>query len=100
MVDMIAVQAAIDVLNEALEADPVAIQNLMACRVLVNTDKLTDHPTIQVGSDDRDGSDEMWLRPLGLINGLFGVDSDDWGYICMAVDEFNNITKFGVTPGR
>ena len=34
------------------------------------------------------------LRPLGLVNGLFGVDSDDWGFIAMVVNADGSIDRF------
>lgn len=74
----VAVEQAVAVLNEALEADPVAMLGLFQHGVSVN-DALADHPTIQVDSE----TGTAVLRPLGLINGLFGVDADNWGYIAM-----------------
>ena len=92
-----AVDYAIQVLNEALSADPDAINELMRKSVLVN-EHLASHPTIQVGYDNTAHS---WtLRPLGLINGLFGADVDSWGFICMRVDENGRIERFERTPGR
>ena len=84
--------AAVEILNEALAADPVAINRLFLMEVGVN-DALRDHPTIQVMSRGIMRTDDVIdpatqvpeadeatprvsvLRPLGLINGLFGVDA-------------------------
>ena len=75
-----AIERAVDILNQALGADPKAISELMRVRVPVyTTTALRDHPTIQIGCESEMGS----LRPLGLINGLFGADADSYGYICM-----------------
>ena len=89
---------AVGVLNSALVCDAAAIQALMMLEVPAN-DSLADHPTIQVGAYERgtnaptpDGP--YWLRPLGLINGLFGVDSDDWGFIAMVVNADGSIDRF------
>ena len=81
-----AVQQAVRVLNEALEADADAMVALMAVEVSVNQ-SLAEHPSIQVGWSELDPSNtrSYVLRPLGLINGLFGVDKDDWGFIAMEV---------------
>ena len=83
-------------LNQALEADPDAINELMNKSVEVNK-ALADHPTIQVGK----WGGKLRLRPLGLINGLFGVMEDGWGHIAMTVElgepdrivEFKRVTE-------
>ena len=68
---------AVGVLNSALLCDAAAIQVLMAFETPAN-ESLAEHPTIQVGeSHTRPVANEYTLRPLGLINGLFGVDSDE-----------------------
>ena len=98
------IDRAIQVLNEALDSDPAAINQLMSCEVLINT-TLTVHPTIQVGkSHQRPDRIEYVLRPLGLINGLFGVDEDTYGFIAARVGEDGKIEGFerldkGKAPG-
>ena len=85
---------AVGVLNSALVCDAAAIQALMALEVQAN-DSLAEHPTIQVGTSmvrPRDG--EYVVRPLGLINGLFGEDSEDLGFIAMIVDANGAIERF------
>lgn len=67
------VDQAIEVLNLAIKADPVALQSLCQVRVRAN-EALQNHPTIQIGKDDT-------LSVIGLINGLFGVDSNGNGPI-------------------
>ena len=89
----------IQVLNEALAADPVAINALMHLEVPCNV-TLSKHPTIQIGhslinKDDKTG----WvMRPLGLINGLLGVKHggkfDNYGFIAMNIDDDGRITEF------
>ena len=64
------IDRAVRVLNEALEADPKAINRLMDAQVPVN-DALAAHPSIQVG--ERPNAHGLRMRPLGLINGLFGT---------------------------
>ena len=76
---------AVRVLNEALIADQDAIQELMSVEVRANR-RLEPHPTIQVWRKNK-GDDECVLRPIGLINGLFGVDEDGCGYIAMVINE-------------
>lgn len=54
-------------LNEALSADPEAIQKLVGLRAPCN-DFLGDHPTITTWGED-DGTQSIGL--LGILNGLF-----------------------------
>ena len=89
------IQQAIDVLNEALAIDPYAINALMKLEVVCHAG-LGRHPTIQVGAQQH----RLTLRPLGLINGLFGADEDGWGFICMKTDEDGRIVEFALTPPR
>ncbi len=63
---------AVEVLNQALESDPKVINTIMTQRFDCNK-ALTEHPTIQTGERD--------LGVMGLINGLFGVDKDGYGFI-------------------
>ena len=58
---------AIEVLNEALERDPLAITQLVNLRVDCNT-QLVNHPTIQ--SSIYHGVTKVGV--LGLINGVVG----------------------------
>ena len=92
-----AIDQAVRVLNEALEADPGAMLALMNFGVTVNQ-TLADHPTIQVWSKEETDGQGYRLRPLGLINGLFGVDIYQWGYIAMSLNEDGTIDKFSRTP--
>ena len=92
-----AIDQAVRVLNEALEADPGAMLALMNFGVTVNQ-TLADHPTIQVWSKEETDGQGYRLRPLGLINGLFGVDIYQWGYIAMFMNEDGTIDKFSRTP--
>lgn len=80
----ITIQDAIDLLNDALKCDPVAITSLTSHRVLCNL-KLADHKLIQVGSNE--GTYRVGL--LGIINGLFGVDDKGYGPIAAIVDVFD-----------
>ena len=74
------IDRAVRILNEALEADPKAINRLMDSSVPVN-DKLANHPSIQVRA--RPDASGNRLRPLGLIDGLFGTRDDSYGHIAM-----------------
>jgi hypothetical protein len=94
------VQQAIKVLNEALAADPEALQRLFTVRALATT-ALTNHPTIQVIAEK--AGDQPQVVPtctigvMGLINGLFGVGADGWGKITSTWDDTGNLVKFSRT---
>jgi len=71
---------AIRFLNELLDLDRDAVQNLFQSRVPCG-DGLADHPTVQVRVRD----DGNHVGPLGLLGGLFGCDRDGWPAVTMAV---------------
>ena len=76
----------VKLLNEACALDPVAIGRLMNARVPCNS-ALANHPTIQVeGIHSDGGKTEFRVGALGLLNGLVGVQDNDWGYIAMHWD--------------
>lgn len=97
-----AIEKAVTQLNSMLEADPVAITLMFNHEEYCN-EKLAKHPTCQVADTyafndgtKRSGGD-YFVRPLGIINGLFGVDKESWGWIYMEWDSSNKvIEKFGV----
>jgi hypothetical protein len=70
---------AVNVLNEALESDPIAMNQLINLRVMCN-ENLARHPSIQVGKDNR-YQHVWWVGLFGIINGIFGVDDEGWGFI-------------------
>lgn len=90
-----AINDAVRVLNEALQADPECVNQLMKLEVPVNGE-LARHPTIQVGTSLVDPERAGYVvRPLGLINGLFGTfGEDEWGYIAMHQKPDGSIDKF------
>lgn len=61
------VQRALDVLNDALERDPLALTQLVNARVTCDT-RLSKHKTVQTGVYDS----EHKVGVLGLINGILG----------------------------
>ena len=94
---------AIIILNEANEAEPEGMFNLMTTRHPIGKN-LDDHPLIQVGPpahDEELDADNNWVSdareigPLGLINGFFGTDPKrpGWGLIYMDVDIENRRIK-------
>jgi len=105
--NLLAIRDAVRILNEALEADPEAVNRLFNHRVRVN-EALTLHPTIQVASlsvkdarpEDTSEVRVSTLGVLGLINGLFGVDVDGWGYIVSVNDDNDRILRFEDRTGH
>lgn len=82
---------AVKVLNEALELEPYTIQNMFKSRFCVGSG-LVQHPTIQVLQE----AGVHTLGVLGLINGLFGVLSDNRGRIT-GIYEGERLIKFELT---
>lgn len=74
-----------DYLNELLEADSPAVRSLFDTHVPCNC-ALEMHPTAQVGPDG--------VGFLGVINGLIGVDSSQWGYIEGIYDDDGVLQRF------
>lgn len=75
------IQQAVELLNELLRLEPQAISDLFRHRVKFTSQELADHPTVQVGIADNakykgDGSDVFDLGILGLLNGIFGTETD------------------------
>lgn len=82
---------AISILNEAVYLDPEAMTKLLTNRVPCN-EQLAEHPTIQVSQDCE-------LGPLGLINGIFGVNEQQRGYI-VAVYIDSKLSHFEVSSDQ
>lgn len=83
----VTVDDAVAYLNELIELDRPAMAALIANRVPCNR-ALANHPTVQVGQ--RHGGFSVGM--LGVLNGLFGVDEDDWDFITF-VFEGGNLQK-------
>lgn len=82
---------AIAVLNRIHETDPTVLPKLIFYRVPCN-EALSDDPTVQVGRSDKEDADwEVGL--LGIINGLFGIQEDGFGYIVAQFEE-GSILRF------
>ena len=100
MVRATTVEQAVRVLNEALEADPEAVNALFAhreqCSII-----FADHKTIQVSADGGTCLPAYSVGLLGIINGIFGVDGDGWGAIVAeytlkcGCDEIPDDAEFG-----
>lgn len=83
---------AIRVLNRIHAADPTVLPQLIAYRVPCN-EALADDPTVQVG--EIPDSDGWQVGFLGVLNGIFGVDANTWGYIAANfTDADGELTEF------
>ena len=78
---------AVLVLNQVNELDPTVLPELIDYRVSCNK-ALADHPTVRVGkwSEKKPfglvGEDKGYeVGLLGILNGLFGVKENGYGYI-------------------
>ena len=72
---------AVKLLNDCLELDRDAVDDLISQRIDCNED-LSDHPTVQV----RKIGKSYKVGTLGLLNGLFGIASDGTGAIAAVYD--------------
>ena len=77
----VTIDEVLTILNEAHADDPKAMDALIKARVNCN-DKLADHPTIQIGVHHNGYS----VGLLGILNGLFGIDSKGSGCIAASYD--------------
>ena len=85
-----AVDKAIEVLNRAIQKDPDAIRRLFKVQIECNEELLND-PDIQIKVE----GNKCFIRPLGLINGLFGAAEDGFGKIvAICSDESGDFQKF------
>lgn len=84
--NIVTIDRAITLLNEILELDSKALHSLINSRVSCNKE-LANHPTIQVNEFHQVGL-------LGVLNGLFGIDKNGWGGICMVVTKEGKIEGF------
>lgn len=92
-----AIDQAISVLNRIHRADSRVLPALITHRVPCNNWVAAD-PTVQVGVVGVVGGSVMYeVGLLGIINGLFGVDENKYGYITAYCDENGEITHFGWT---
>lgn len=74
--ESVTIDDAIELLNDALNKDPMAMWALATTRVTCN-EVLADHPTIQVGKY----SDDYKVGLIGILNGIFGAADDGYGAI-------------------
>lgn len=84
------IEHAINVLNAAVRDDSRAMTQLIAHRIPCN-DALANHPTIQCGGY---GDTPVVVGFLGVLNGIFGIDSDGYGGITATLNDDDTIREF------
>ena len=91
MIDLRFAQRCVDLLNEMIEVDPGAVNELVNARVRCN-DRLADHPSVQVGASGE--AYEVGL--IGVLNGLCGAyDSgprQGWGAVAVIFGADGRVT--------
>ncbi|MFA5025090.1 MAG: hypothetical protein WC503_01085 [Candidatus Shapirobacteria bacterium] len=88
------VTEAIRVLNEVVAADELAMRALINYRVPCNK-ALAEHESVQVGTYHEASKETGYsVGILGIINGLFGVDSEGWGFIGADLGKDGSIIRF------
>lgn len=73
-----------NLLNEMLEMDYECVSNMVSHYSKCN-ESIMNHPTIQVRFYSKDDYPQVGL--IGFLNGLFGIQEDGMGALCMEVDE-------------
>lgn len=95
--ESVTIDDTISLLNDALKLDPSALKALVEQRVPCNS-ALHNHSTIQTGHISpfdyplQGGPEGIGL--LGVINGLFGVDSEGWRPVSAVFDDDGTLTRF------
>ena len=86
----------VDLLNEVLKLDEEAVTVLFRQKIPCNK-RLLHHPTVQCRAEHGKLS-SYTISPLGIINGLFGIDKNEMGAIYREVDMDDNekLIKFGL----
>ena len=85
-------QEVCEFMNELIAIDEEAIRNLLHSRVECN-EALAKHATVQVGKRT-----EIYdVGFLGILNGLFGVNENQWGCI-ISIYEDGKLIRFDYNP--
>lgn len=92
MKESVTVQDVLDLLNSAVVLDREAMTALFDGRGArkVCNEALANHPTIQVEAD----AETYRVGPLGILNGLFGVDAKGLGPISMRIESDGTLLEF------
>lgn len=76
----------IDFLNSLLKIDYYAVYGLFTTRSFCN-DEMAHHSTVQVLEREGNFGREYFVGVLGILNGMFGIDSRGFGPITAIYDE-------------
>lgn len=88
-------EQAVQILNEALGADPAAINTMFKHRTKCN-EKLANHKRIQVRAYPLEGDPGIPnVGVLGLLNGIFGIKPSGYGFIQTEL-EGEQIVRFSI----
>ena len=79
----ITIDDAINFLNELIARDEDAMTSLVNQRVICN-ENMAFHPTVQVGINE---NKEYIVGMIGILNGLFGINTNKYGYITFVFRE-------------
>lgn len=87
---------AVRVLNRIHAEDATVMPALIAYRVPCN-EALTDDETVQVGrAVPNEPQCEVGL--LGILNGIFGINDNRYGYIAAIYDDEGTFSRFEALP--
>jgi hypothetical protein len=87
----IVVEETVKVLNRINEADPSVMPALIKMRVPCN-DAVRDDETVQVGSATEGDGYEVGF--LGILNGIFGIDENHYGFIYAYMGVEGTVIRF------
>jgi len=105
--EFVSINEVIQFLNELLQIDSDAINKLLSLRVSCNKE-LDKHETVQtfaapvkgVTADDGPKTIPV-VGILGIINGMFGVNSDNFGAIMIMIErKTGKAVKFGLVDAE
>lgn len=97
-IDELIARRTISLMNDAIDCDREAVEKLVEARVECN-DELAEHETIQTGDYHEPGKNSVGL--LGILNGIVGVDEENWGCIAASYDsETKKLIRFTLLRKR
>lgn len=88
--EKVTLDEAVEFFNSLLEIDKEAISKVFTSRVNCNK-KMAEHITVQVFSFE---DDIYYVGPLGILNGLFGIDEEGFGGIIAIIYDNGDIKEF------
>lgn len=92
--ESVTIEDCVNYLNSLTKADPLAMRAFLCIRMPCNYE-LAIHPIAQISD-----SWEEWhtvgftIDLMGIINGLFGIDKNNWGLIAYKLSEDGKVFEF------